>query len=132
MILTYANGSARRYDAVVIKGGIARRINPKTGTDQGQLGIPGAVSASDGEFIVVGQRDRLVSGERDRGGRCQEFSERWVNHLTESENFVNNALSAFARFLAISYRGTCLPVSYWLMRALAENSSRPAAAATSS
>ena len=41
-------------NAVVIKGGIARRINPKTGGDQGQLGIPGAVSAaSDGEFIVV-------------------------------------------------------------------------------
>ena len=41
-------------NAVVIKNGMAHRINPKTGGNQGQLGIPGAVSAaSDGQFIVV-------------------------------------------------------------------------------
>lgn len=45
-------------NAVVIKSGIARRIDPRTGSDRGSVGASNAIdAASDGTLIVIRYKD---------------------------------------------------------------------------
>jgi hypothetical protein len=58
MIEQGANEEGPVGNAVVIKNGYARRIDPRTGSDKGSVGGSGAIAAaSDGDVIAVVYKD---------------------------------------------------------------------------